>query len=193
MAKKNDKCPPQGRVGADRPKPQIQSRKTNTYSGKNDHFPRRSRGFDANGNPTRRRRRTIKKARRLLDSSSLHVDARRDAYQKVRSAKQPIKEAKRIVQHHEANRLDVAAEYQRPVELSDVQELRVKLIRRDYGIWSPHTDYLHRMEKDILTTGMSWEEYERRAVVVMKMEQPLSKEFRKAERDYARTGKWRRT
>jgi hypothetical protein len=73
------------------------------------------------------------------------------------------------------------------IDLSDVQELRTKLIRRDYGIWSPHTDYLHRMEKDILSGDMDLVEFKRRASVLLNMEQALSKEFLKAEGERCRS------
>lgn len=190
MAKKNDKCPPQGRVGADRPKPQIRLNKNNGLQGKNDRSMPKSKVFDPDGNPTPRRKRTIRTAKAIIDGSSLPIGRRRFAYRSLRRAGQPVREAKRIVQQYEADVIGVERDADQLVDLSDVQELRVKLIRRDYGIWSPHTDYLARMENDILTDGMSWEEFKRRSVVVMKMVQPLEKSFRKAEYKLARTGEW---
>jgi len=105
-------------------------------------------------------------------------------------ASQPIAEAKRIVVQHKTDRHGLELVRDREVDLSDVQELRVKLIRRDKGIWSPHTDYLYRMERDILTKGMTKGEFKRRSATVLKMEQPLNKKFRNAEWKLARTGEW---
>lgn len=107
-------------------------------------------------------------------------------------SKQPVVEAKRIVDQDKTDRHGLELVRGREVDLSDVQELRVKLIRRDKGIWSPHSYYLHRMERDILTAGMTKDEFKRRSAVALNMEQPLKlrKKFRNAEWKFTRTGEW---
>ncbi len=190
MVDKNDKCTPPGRYGAKSSKRNISTNKNNRLKGKTDQESRPKHRIINAAQPTPRRKRTLQEAKRLVDGSSLPINKRRYAYRSLRRAKQPVREAKRIVQRYEADKHKLNKEPLRAVDLSDVQELRVTLIQRDLGIWPPHTDYLRRMELDILTIGMTWDEFERRSVEAMKMEQALEKAFRKAEKTLALTGKW---
>jgi hypothetical protein len=123
--------------------------------------------------PIPRRRRTERTARRIIEEAPYPGRRRPEAYRRIRNAKQPVKEANRIISHYMTNRHELELVDGPENDLSDVQELRAKLIRRDYGIWSPHTDYLHRMEKDILSGNMDLVEFRRRSSVVLEMEQPL--------------------
>jgi hypothetical protein len=76
------------------------------------------------------------------------------------------------------------------IDLSDIQDLRAKLCCRDRGIWPPHSDYLRRIKEDLLSGKLTKAEFKRRSVVLLEMEQPLSKEFREAEYRLMMTGEW---
>ena len=102
-------------------------------------------------------------------------------------AKQPMREAKRIDKQRKKDVALRGVETGSKVDLSDAQVLLVKLIRRDKGIWPPHTDYLKRIELRIIE-GMTRAEFEDMAATLMNMVQPLSKEFREAEWELSRTG-----
>lgn len=132
---------------------------------------------------SKQRRRTLKKAREEINKAHLPPERRRSALARIHRAKQPVAEAKRIVQQYRTDRARVIVEPHQEIDLSDVQELRVKLIRRDKGIWSPHTDYLARMERKILAGEMTVEEFKKQSLVVLRMKPTLSKHFRKAECD----------
>ena len=158
--------------------------------GKNDQDNGASFGPKSTNPPTPRRKRTERAARKVINGSVIPARCRASAYQRISKARQPIVEAKRIVDQHETDRHGLGVLRGQEVDLSDVQELRVKLIRRDKGIWSPHTNYLHRMERDIISEGMTKGEFKRRSATALKIEQPLSKKFRDAEWKLARTGEW---
>ena len=123
-----------------------------------------------------RHRRSIKDAVAYLDQEiKLPARQRRKAIERISLAQRPRTEAKRIIR---ARHKEVADEIEQP-DLSDVQELRAWLIRRDKGIWSPHSDYLKRMELIILTGKMDRETFVRMAATVKKkMPQSLPRWFR---------------
>jgi hypothetical protein len=190
MSSESDKCTPPATSLPESNKPEIAPFNNKGLEGKNDAFEKSKNGITITNIPTPRRRRTLKTARRVINGSTIPAGRRPSAYQRISKASQPIAEANRIVVQHKADRNGLELVRDGEVDLSDVQELRVKLIRRDKGIWSPHTDYLHRMERDILTKGMTKDEFKRRSATVLKMEQWLNKKFRHAEWKLARTGEW---
>ena len=130
----------------------------------------------------------MKAAKKIISDASYPNWKRSYAYARIRKAKQPVREAKAIVARHRADRHKIEITRGRALDLSDVQELRVKLIRKDYGVWSPHIDYLKRMEIDILSGIMTANDFKCRSAVLMGMEQPLSDKFRKAEWLLSMTG-----
>jgi hypothetical protein len=190
MSSESDKCIPLATPLPESNKPEIAPFNNKGLEGRNDTLQKGKNGITITAPPSRRRRRTLKAARDILNGSAIPAGRRPSAYQRISKARQPVTEAKRIVDQHETDRHGLELVRDREVDLSDVQELRVKLIRRDKGIWSPHTDYLCRMERDILTKGMTKGEFKRRSATVLKMEQWLNKKFRHAEWKLARTGEW---
>lgn len=77
-----------------------------------------------------RRRRTLREAIRIIDATiPAHSERRAKALARVRRARQPVTEAKRIVASYRrkgAPDVEIAG-----LDLSDVQEIRARLIRRD--------------------------------------------------------------
>jgi len=87
-------------------------------------------------------------------------------------------EAKRIVAqaNRQAVRHALHGNDARPpatVDHSDVQELRVKIIRRDGGIVEPHTSLLRRLDQRIATGAMNRGEFEEVASRMWAMRQVL--------------------
>lgn len=125
------------------------------------------------------RRRTLKRAKKIIAEGGIRGRALTEALESVRLARQPVASAKRIVECHKKKKLalDVGDE----VDLSDVQEVRVKLIRRDGGIWPPQSTLLGKMERRILTEGMTPEAFKDSAAVVVGMKQALPASFLKQE------------
>ncbi len=74
---------------------------------------------------------------------------------RIRNAKQPKSEANRLIRRLQGELVEGVFSNDNYLDLSDVQELRVKLIRRDRGIWPPHSDYLTKMEYMILDGSMT--------------------------------------
>ena len=122
-----------------------------------------------------RRRRTEKAAIELLDKEvRLSRKERNSALARIRRARQPIPEVRRIIIH--SRRRAVSGDIRNShdeIDFSDVQELRVKLIRRDGGIWDPQAVMLHRMDVDIGTEGMSRDQFQEQAGLALGMRQAL--------------------
>ena len=122
-----------------------------------------------------RRRRTEKAAIEHLDKEvRLPRNERRSALERIRRARQPLRETKRIISNVQQRAVSgVLRTSDDLIDFSDVQELRVKLIRRDGGVWEPQALMLRRMEVDIATKGMTGEEFRERAGVVWGLRQVL--------------------
>lgn len=187
-ASKTDKCTQSDTAVAKLGSGEFDAIEINTLQGENDEAIATNTSGKNSHSPTPRRRRTVKAAKKVIADASYPSWKRSYAYARIRKAKQPVREAKAIVARHRADRHKIELTSGRAIDLSDVQELRVKLIRRDYGVWSPHTDYLNRMERDILSGTMTASELKRRSTVLFGMKQPLSKKFRKAEWLLSRIG-----
>ena len=119
---------------------------------------------------SRQRRRTETAAIALLDGVCLTRGERAAAILRIRRAKQPRGQAKRIIA--KAIRKVVAVNGD-GIDHADVQELRVKLIRRDGGVWSPQSLMLRRMECRIVGEGMTRQEFDDLAAAVWRMPQVL--------------------
>ena len=52
------------------------------------------------------------------------------------------------------------------IDFSEVQQLRIRIVRRDLILDSPQATFLYRMERDIARTGMTSSEFRRRAEVL---------------------------
>ena len=127
-----------------------------------------------------RRRRTIREAVELLDEARLTHAKRLSALARIRHARQPKAEARRIVKARRRNVVPESANDD--LDLSHVQELWAKLVRRDGGVWQPQSMLLARIERGIAGGTMGREEFERLAGVLLSMPQMLPKSFRKRER-----------
>lgn len=101
------------------------------------------------------------------------------AVEKIRAAKQPLSEAKRIIKQEKL--AAIADPDRKKIDLSDAQELRVWLMRRDKGIWNPHSDFLARLEQQIAEGGMTEGAFREAAVILLDIVQPLPLTFRKSE------------
>ncbi len=118
------------------------------------------------GTRSARRRRTEPEAIALLDGAKgLSGMVRRHAVVRVRDAKQPVAEARRIVDHlaREAAAGIVQGD---AIDFSDVQELRVKIIRRDRILDQPQAMLLARMDRKIALEGMTKTEFGRFAAIL---------------------------
>ena len=137
--------------------------------------------FGKSGYPgeTRQRTRTVKTAIQSLDAAvKLPALKRRQAIERLRNARQPIREVRQIVLSYSreaARGSDVEA-----VELFDAQALRVKLIRRDLGIWPPQSTSLAELERRIID-GITRAEFDELAAKIWAIPQALPETFRKLE------------
>ena len=119
---------------------------------------------------SRQRRRTEKAAIALLDGACLTRGERVAAILRIRRAKQPRAQAKRVVAKATREIITVG---DGDIGLDNVQELRTKLARRDGGVWSPQSDVLRRMECRIAGEGMTPQEFDDLAAAVWRMAQVL--------------------
>ena len=127
---------------------------------------------------SRQRRRTEKDAVALLDGLiRLPPYERRSALKRIRTSRQPGVEARRIANHAKRRAVIIGHD---EIDLADVQELRVKLLRRDGGIWEPQASLLHQMDASIASGEMDQEVFEESAAVVLGMAQALPKKFIRA-------------
>jgi hypothetical protein len=138
---------------------------------------------------SRSRKRTIKAAKDFL-TKELRRPLMREEVQRLRLVKQPGREARKIVDR--ALRIEgrMVRQNGKAVDLADFQELRTALVRRDCGLYSPHSDFIRRMENIFLRDGMSRAEFDRLAGTVLKMPQPLSEDLLLAEAKLRETGEW---
>lgn len=128
---------------------------------------------------SRQRIRTEKNALAFLDRSlRLPPLRRRKALDRIRSAKQPAREAQKIVRES----LDHAS--RETLDHSDVQELRVRLLRRDITLCPEQHDWLSRLDVLIAKGRMSRDEFDAQAEALMLMENSLPPRHRRDERHY---------
>lgn len=130
---------------------------------------------------SRQRRRTVKKALALLEGADIPPGEKRRMAVAVRAAKQPSREAHK---HLDRWMQRAVPPQGGEVDLSDVEELRVLLVRRDRGIWEPQRGMLHALELRILEGNVTRREFKRVAGLILGLEQVLRPDFRKAEAMY---------
>jgi len=141
-----------------------------------------------------RRKRTEKEALEYLNENASPISQtdRKSAQSRIRLAKQPNVEARRIVdqaRNAKAGNIDVAEE----IDFSDVQALWVQLVRRDGVVGSPHFEMLSALGRDIVTKGLQAKAFKKRAKYILSIESALPKETQKLEREFNRhrgTGNW---
>ena len=147
----------------------------------------RSKGYEAKINRSRpvtrsrQRRRTEKAAIKLLDKQiRLKALRRKNAIKQIRDAKQPLTKAKQLIRHY--SRSTLYKENTGSIDLSNVQELRAKLIRRDGGIWPPQSDFLYKLEIRVIEGGITEKEFQETAAEILNVPQFLPKAFLRLER-----------
>ena len=114
-----------------------------------------------------RRKRLEREAIKLLDTVRLTPSRLQWAINRIRDARQPTVEAKRIVKRAEreraailAGRLDAAGKVEdNPIQFADVQELWARIIRRDGMLDQPQAMLLARLDDRILENGMTVDEF----------------------------------
>ncbi|WEX07291.1 hypothetical protein [Chelativorans sp. AA-79] len=132
---------------------------------------------------SRQRQRTERKALDLLDANvKLPPLRRRHLRDRIRSAKQPLREAQKITCEVLLPARDEAA----ALDHSDVQELRVRLIRRDFTLCSEQECWLDKLDRRIADGTMTRAEFENEGASLLSMENSLPFSHRKAEYEYQR-------
>ena len=104
---------------------------------------------------------------------------RHHAVLRIQRAKRPSREARRIIDHWRKNAASVPAEQ---LDLSDAQEIRVRLIRNHGGLWEPHRTMLATIEKRIVAGDIDSEEFREAAGRLVTLEPALPKGFADTER-----------
>lgn len=123
-------------------------------------------------NLSRRRRRTLSEAIEITARAGLQGKALQEAENAIFKAAQPKAEARRRVQFHHQQKLKRAISFESNLDLSDVQELKVRLIRK-YGVLYESDAQmlaLKRMELDIASGTMTKNQFQTRSIAVLKME-----------------------
>jgi hypothetical protein len=95
---------------------------------------------------------------------------------KIRAAKRPSSEAKRQIQAHLIN--GIQTEGTTALDYSDVQELRVQIIRRDGILDTPHASVCSKMDKLIAEGAMTEAEFARMSGIVKSMPCAITKHLR---------------
>ena len=130
---------------------------------------------------SRQRRRTIKMAIEFFDHEiKLPKKQRQEAIEKIKNAKQPNVKAQLIVDAYRKAKLH-GFDIGEMADHSDTQELYVKLVRRDGGFWSPQRELLKKLERQIVSAGMTKNEFINKAAILWAMPQTLPKSLRNAE------------
>jgi len=97
--------------------------------------------------PTPRRSRTLRAVRARIEKEvpRKHWD---DVFNRVKDERQPNRALTRLLRA--GNLASVVA-----VDFSDIQEMSVKLIRRDGGLWNPQRALLNRIEWHVATGNLA--------------------------------------
>ena len=123
------------------------------------------------------RRRAVNEALALIDEVRLPRGRRRHVADRIRQARSPRAEAKKLIAGY--LRASIAIRAEAP-DFSDVQELRVKLIRRDYWLDPQVSRLLTDLDRAVVR-GLTRAEFHRRAELIVKLRPTLPVAWRKAE------------
>lgn len=126
---------------------------------------------------SRQRKRTIRSALSKLDGLKLSPSQRRECREKIEQARQPGREADRLIQWIQSQASKTGDDQP---DLSDVQELHVKLCRRDGGVWPPQSRMLADLERAVID-GLDRETFDNAAAGIWSLPQALPASFRKVE------------
>ncbi|WP_442577704.1 hypothetical protein ACSBOB_19270 [Mesorhizobium sp. ASY16-5R] len=131
---------------------------------------------------SRQRQRTEAEAVKLLDRSTDLPPLRRvKLVKRIRGARQPLREAKRVISEILIGSVDDR------IDFSDVQELRVKLLRRDISLDPSQVEKLRELDR-MAAKGCSKADFERVATALLLYVSALPKSCREQERDFYRSG-----
>lgn len=121
---------------------------------------------------SRQRKRTEQTAINMLSETSLSPARKRAAVVRIRNASQPLAEARRIVAQAQRDASAGVLEHD-GIDFSDVQEIRVRLIRRHGILDRPHANLLCRMDRMIAEGNMSREAFATMAETALEMDTAL--------------------
>lgn len=132
-----------------------------------------TRGFSV----SRQRRRTIAEAMNVLADAGVSAAKRRTLAPRIERARQPVAEARRIVERQRRGLVrDLAISNQ--LDLSDVQVIRATLVRRHGRLSAVHADMLARMDRMVAAGELDRAGFERMAAAVLSMPQALPQAMR---------------
>lgn len=129
----------------------------------------------------KRREKTVQRAvKHFTDRMPGRFQGRANAIDRIRRAKLPGYEAKRLVAHYERQgvNLEGATEADAPVDHSDAQEIKATLLRRDKFLDQPQAMMLARMDKMIAAGNIDRETFNAMASRVIKMKCQAARNIR---------------
>ncbi len=139
-----------------------------------------------NEGPTPRRRRTTQDAEAMLHRALNLTPAEKcQAMLRIRRAKQPKVEARRIIKHFQLEAMAEVCRHDGTVDPSDAQELRIKLLRRG-RIWPPQSTWLLRLERRLAKGTITPAQFRAEAAALLAMKPALPKSFLEAESRFLR-------
>ena len=141
---------------------------------------------------TRGRKRTLAAAKDMILPLKLRGQNLHNAEYRIFSANQPKAEARRILNYQRGERAKRAMPVVAEVDFSDLQELRVKLIRKINYLYpsDPQALVLNRMEKEIAQGTMTEKQFKQLTTEVLDMDiTRIDLEQRKIEFEYFRNNK----
>jgi hypothetical protein len=155
----------------------------NGLRGKNDRPTSASEGPVVMCRPMiPRRRRTIKNAQAMLDRElNLNATEKRQAMLRIRNARQPKREAERIINHHQSKAASSTLGHNGTLDLSNVRELEVILVRRNHIIEPVQGAMLNRLACNVARGDVSPAKFRAEATVLLAMSPTQSEKSRKAE------------
>jgi len=134
---------------------------------------------------TPRRRRTIKDAEAALGRElNLSPMEKRQAMLRVRRARQPKREARRIIDHYQSRVVGDVCRRDGDVDQSDLEEIVAALLRRDGVICPPQSTMLNSLGRRIAEGSLTPAQFRVNAAALLAMVPALPKKFRVAESSY---------
>ena len=136
-----------------------------------------------------RRLRTLTAALDIIKPLKLRGKKLQEAEERIFNAKQPKAEAKRLVKYHEREKSKRNTPLETEVDLSDAQELRVKLIRKLGCLYrsDPQAMLLGKIELKIADGTMTKASFQKLTAAALKMEiRDVDRKQRKSEAKWIR-------
>lgn len=131
---------------------------------------------------SRMRLRSERSAVKYLDEHIVLPHKRRQkARGRIRSSLRPLVEAKKIIRE-----FYLGTNEHHKLDFSDVQELRVKLIRRDHTLCPEQVDWLNRLDRRIAKGDITQSDFRNEAAMLLEMPNSLPLQHRKDELGLAR-------